>query len=670
MSNPFNIKKTSTLIKNQANRAISSATKKMNEAYERHELLESLVQSLKDFFLNLGKPRMKIRKVYGPPQSKPFNDTMNEIEDDINILFAESETTQKSLYSDFNYSQIERSKIQYGISSALENIKNFELYASNQGVLGQSGSDIIIGHDSFTTMEHIDESYKSTSLADINTEDGIITLKLNGKLDQLHGSEIKPIIGQPFTKELGPLAENLVGDQSNGFPGNLHEVTPKSFDNEGAGNEDLFEFVSQHDGHVEYLSIADNNPDTWFEYEAVNIPDSTKRKYLNYGFDFQVGEEKINWAFNPMPDNTLRLNLRFTLPEPRLINWITFNPMIPPNSGAMPAIIDSITISKDHSEPSIKLNTSVKEDSSGMQVFTFDSIVAQTIDVKFKQETSFDINLGHYVYTRTIVTEERTKRLFRKDKIEINTDKQIIEGPGIPLEVTGIVVNQKNSLGNEIGGVLMNVGSIGYAAATIASTTLGIAAATAALPITLGVVAIGAALSSIFGSKETTILKDEISRSLQSSKGTRWCIGIQRMQVLSKTYDIKSDFVSKPWKSSSPIQRISLEVTDMIPNIFKESKEKNEWIKYFISIDSGINWHQINPQNKTPNDIPQAYVINSSQLLEDRNEKIGYLNSETDINNVLVRAELKRPKDIEQSETYTPIILDYSIKLQVEVNPE
>ena len=119
----------------------------MNEAYERHELLESLVQSLKDFFLNLGKPRMKIRKVYGPPQSKPFNDTMNEIEDDINILFAESETTQKSLYSDFNYSQIERSKIQYGISSTLENIKNFELYASNQGVLGQSGSDIIIGHD-------------------------------------------------------------------------------------------------------------------------------------------------------------------------------------------------------------------------------------------------------------------------------------------------------------------------------------------------------------------------------------------------------------------------------------------------------------------------------------------------------------------------------------------
>lgn len=670
MSNPFNIKKTSKLITNQSERAISRITKDLGDKQYRYELLEKLIQGLQSFFNRLGKPRMTIRKAAGLPQSEPFNATMNEIEDDIHVLYAESETIQKALYADFNYSQVERSKIKNQLNSVIDTIQDFELYASSEGVLSQSGTDIIYGHDSFKNKSRIDETAVAGVLADIDTEDGVATLKLDGKTDQLHGSKIIPVVGQPFTKDFGPIADDLIGSKSNGLPGNTHEVVPKEFGSAGAGEEDLYRFVGEHDAHVDVLAITDGNPDTWYEYEAVNLPQSVKDEVDGYGFAFQVGEEKLNWAFDPMPDGVLRLTLRFTMPEPRIVNWITFEPMTPPNKGAMPAIIDSIYISPDASQPSIKLTTSVKEDANGLQVFTFDSTLVQTIDVSFKQGTSFEALLGYYVYIRTTVTEERKKRFLRKDKVRTLTNVQFVDGPGIPLGVTGTVINQDIHVLNDVGSVLMNVGSVGYAAATVASTTLGIAAASSVLPIALAVVAAGALLSSLFGSTETTVISDEIERHLFADNGTRWCIGIKNLSVLSKTYHQVSELVSKPWRSGTPIKRISLESSELIPEIFSESQENKEWTRYYISIDGGTTWNQINPSNKLPSDIPQVYVVNSTQLPEDRNEKIGYLTSETDVHSVLVRIQLERPTDIEQAETYTPVILDYSLKLQVEVSPE
>src|SRR5690606_4263566 len=91
----------------------------------------------------------------------------------------------------------------------------------------------------------------------------------------------------------------MLGSDSNGFPGNNWEVSMVS--------DDLltgtfgYEFIGESDNHGNYGAMIDGNPNTWFEYERVNLRDHEKRKITkNLGWEYVVsGNKRIQFAEDP-----------------------------------------------------------------------------------------------------------------------------------------------------------------------------------------------------------------------------------------------------------------------------------------------------------------------------------------------------------------------------------
>jgi hypothetical protein len=662
--NPYQRKHRSQIFTRQADKVINRLTATLGDKKTRHEMIGDLIATLRRYFTNLGKPIMQVRPVQGPPLSKPFNDTMSEIEDDISVLYSETATLEESLLADFNYSETERQRLSNQIVHVNEKLKNFEMYAANQGFLGQTGTDVLFARESFRDLSRIDKVNTSGQLADIDTANGLVTLAVSGKKNRAVDAKVFPVIGQPFEWSYG-----LIGSESNGLPGNTHEVVPTSMTEQAQGEELAYTFVGEHDAHCNIATIGDENPDTWFEFEAVNVPQEAKNKAKGYGFAFQLGpDDRLNWAFDPK-DGVLQLCVRYILPEPRLINWIAYRPYVPPNEGAMPARIDSITVSQDDTAPTIKLKPTVTEDALGTQCFTFDQILAKQIDIRLKQNVRYDTLIGHFYYERTTVTKTTKKKLFglvKKSKTATSVTR--VDGPDVPIEVTGIVKQEEPSGMAQVGATIVGIGSLGYAAATI-GTTLGASTLAAAAPIALAAVAVGTVFMALFGSTKTEVLKDEVQRKLEAFDGWRYCIGIKDIDVLSKTYYQTSELVSQPWHSGAPIRRISLQSHEVIPATFDASRQKDKWISYYISIDDGVTWHPIQPEDQVGSEVPEIYVINSTEVPETR-ERVGYLEHDGNVYDVRVKVVLRRPTDIPDAESYTPVLTSYTIKLQVEEEPQ
>ena len=328
MADHYRIRNNSRVLLKQAQDLLNSIGNDIREQKLTtvSDVMRRMLEGLRQFFTELGAPTMKKRyaPIDGPPWSDDYNQTMTEIHNDLTTAFQETDLLADSIVSHYNYSEIQREYLLNRLKRARERLDDFVLFSNvvNEG--------IIHAKDTFSNLDKIDLGAETLPLASINPNEGVVTLK---RVDSINRSEGAVV--------------SIVASDSNGFPGNTHQIkvsTETDFD----GSRHKLVFYGEEDPHLDPKVMLDENPDTWFEYETCNVPDSIKAKYKYYGFQYADGEwwtrdpadkykmDPPKGRETPNLSKPLRLSLEIRLPQPTIINWININPYIPPFDGAQP----------------------------------------------------------------------------------------------------------------------------------------------------------------------------------------------------------------------------------------------------------------------------------------------------------------------------------------------
>lgn len=259
------------------------------------------------------------------------------------------------------------------------------------------------------------------------------------------------------------------------------------------------------------------------------------------------------------------------------------------------------------------------------------------------------------------------------------TVKNKVEIPYLIGQVTGFDVMDLDpgaiTAGTSVKNPLTNI-------ASIAGAAIGTAAliGTAIFPI-VGTV-IGAVLGAVFGglfssksSTSTTVGPQSISRQWTVTKNdkARFAIGIRDIDLFSYQFAGMSEIVSQPYIIPKPVSKIALTVDEQIPKIFyseDRSGTENDWIKYYVSVDDGVSWSRISPEQHKytvsedgVNFVPQIINVNSGVSTNDRKNPLAYIDTDTPVYAVRFRAVLSRPTDITDAESYTPVLSSYSLQI-------
>ena len=122
-----------------------------------------------------------------------------------------------------------------------------------------------------------------------------------------------------------------------------------------------------------------------------------------------------------------------------------------------------------------------------------------------------------------------------------------------------------------------------------------------------------------------------------------------------------------------PISAVALDVTENIPAAFLTSafqgKEYN-WIKYYVSFDNGTTWYQISPRSHGfelssdgANQVPQIINVNSSVVASAKTNPLAYITTDGPAYTVVFRAILTRPTTIDNANSYSPTLSEYSLQI-------
>lgn len=669
MSNKYRLNNNLSIIEEQAKKALKITKEEMET---KADALSKVIESVRNFFANIGKPSVKYRQAYqyGPPYSSDYNKTINEIYDDLNTIWESVKTLEEGVVASFNYSQTERSLIQNEFQKVKDKLKDYVLLSD------VSSSNVLIARDSFNDRSKINTNRIYGTIADIDTAAGCITLAKVGTTNHASKTKIKIEKGAVSNKRLnsgifGAIADNLIGNNSlfgngsNGFAGNFHEVTTET-DQYGLESNNI-KFVGESNPHADITACIDDNPDTWFEYELVNLPDKYKdNPCKQFGFSFDAGKAgQIRWDIDPPFNNKvgkkqLRLRTKLVLNTPETINSIVISPYTPPNDGATkPFDVEDILISPDGIMPlesifsggvdnNNGLSTVNEEDiKTGDRVFMFPKRIAKVIEIQFTQDTKYDINVGHIYYNHIVTIKTTKKRFLRSTKRSYETTITRIDGPNIPLSATGVI-------SEKVGG-----GALGEALDYIA-TGIG---------ETFDLLLLGG-IGSIFGKTTKEVTENRVEQGVEQFSGWRYCIGIKDIKILSTKYAEQSEIISVPFHSDNTIYKVSLRVNDEIPKAFQDENPYN-WIKYYISHDCST-WYRISPQgypeifDENNELIPEIYTFNSLELEDSRAKNVGYIETSEPVNDVFLKIILTRPTNMEDSDRFTPVVYDYALRLYTE----
>ena len=143
----------------------------------------------------------------------------------------------------------------------------------------------------------------------------------------------------------------------------------------------------------------------------------------------------------------------------------------------------------------------------------------------------------------------------------------------------------------------------------------------------------------------------------------RYAIGIRDIGVFQFQYAETSEIVSQPWVSPKEIQKVSLVVDETIPNNFPIGPR---YIEYYVSADPGTEWIQINPLDtptafETNGDImPRIINFNTERPASSTNDN-KYITTDSPVKAVRFRAVLKRPADIDNADSMTPVLKKYRL---------
>jgi len=579
-----------------------------------------------------------------PPSSAEYNLIMQEAQADLNILAAACDLQKLAITRDYNYAKTENLFLINMVSALEDGLRDVLLYHEIQ-IAG------IIARDNFVNSSKIDYKMVNGNPVDVNTSQQFITLKQIGHMEQQDEATLQVVPGPNTVED----TYGLLGNESNGFAGNTHEIMiGMGISNNVVTSElEQYVFVGAENAHCSLVDILDGTPDTWFEYELVNVPETEKKRVNYYGLAYDAiidgAVRQIRWDREPA-DGILRLHLMATFDTPREINWISTRLYIPPNRGAQACHISDIRIASDDLATPHSIMGYAKQTRGNMGdiVYMFDPVATKTIHFYFEQRRHFPIAVGHIYYKHVVTTQTDRRYLFGliPGKTTYETTETRIDGPNLPIETTGAqVVASPNEV---IGGVLVNAGALTYGLATAGILTA------AAGPIGLGLAVIGLVIAGL-STKRTSVISSEIQSGIEPlDGGWRYCIGISDIVIKSAHYATQSELVSIPYITPKPIRGLYLETDDWFPPDYGN----DSWIAYYFSVDDGTTWHPISPKNEASPNIPEFYHVNPRTLFTVGNQNIGYVATETEAYKVRLKIVIRRPEG-EGFNMTTPIVYGY-----------
>lgn len=690
-----------------------------------NSLLTELFKAFKDFFSNLGKPslKLKLQKKTAPAISSEFNDTMREIRDDVKVGYSEVNSLGDVLVKNFNYGESER-------QSLLNKIRKINSKAIDYSFYSIAIKDkALYATDNFLDRSKIDYSKigDGSNPAELALNQGAVTLMRTGNVD-------KSPLATKVTGIQESLLEWDPNTETGGFEGLYFGLKGEARAEGGEwqiqyaeeGNRLYIVDSPEQKLMPNRMLMFDANPDTFWECELVSdVVVGYKNKYT--GNQITVAEFKelreneltsqnvtihgdtivtdksgsLIEDFIPVSQagETSFLKVDFTvhLDELSMINWINLNP----NNFGVESYLDVYSIQTssdgqtfnelegfDDHEFDLTLTKEANEELTPNQVsdtlspdkfkfagqglWTFAPREAIAIKFSLRQPQSYikPYDILKVETKQQVTTTTTTKRfwgLIKSTKTSTSTITRVISIPYLVGLISGFDVMDlepgKIDLNAPSGFNLLG-GVAGYVVGGLIFGPIG--------------AVVGFLLGGLFGSKktETTYGEERMSRQWTETMydKSRFAIGIRDIGLYSYTFAEKSELVSKSYISPKPVYKLNLGVDEYIPKVFYESSStidtKNDWIKYYISVDDATTWYRISPihHNDTMsedgvNRVPEVININSDISLEDRENPLAYIDTPEPVYEVRFKAVLSRPEDIDDAENYTPVLSRYGLKI-------
>ncbi|ARC67399.1 hypothetical protein B14_200188 (plasmid) [Bacillus licheniformis] len=641
------VKNNSEMLYTQARQLFEEAKTKFDNGTIKSEplLIQSVFNAFQEFFVSIGQPNFKPRYAseYGPPWSEDYNDMMSELLKDLELLFREVDILGQSIYTDFNHNMVQQEALKKQYEQVLNRMNDLEVFA------GRNETGLEFGRDNFLNKDKID--YSRISGEPLEIVDGAVTLPQIDRINVAKDATATIIIGNRQENKF------ILGTESNGFPGNnteIHSVT----DDVLTSKNYTPTFIGEENNHCDYSAVLDGSPNTWFEYEKVNVRDHDKIKVAkNLGWDYQVYENQtIRWAEDP-DDGVLKLHIQITLPKEKVINQINCNMYTPPNYGAKTAIVKNILVSDGKQVPKSIMPIDKSDDQYS---FHFSPVKAKIISVLFEQPHKYITDIGHIFYEKKMQVEDESEYAMDAATKKYKYAPRV-EGPDIMLEDLGINVKvNETSVDASYPGLEANGQNKSSIGETINRLT-------------------------------NNVDLETVEMGVEKFEGFRWCIGIRDIEIYSSEYAEEGELVTHPFYFENPIDKISLDVDESIPESFiSNDAMKYNWLSYFVSIDDGATWNPITPlkqQILSDQQPPKIYTVRtvetSDQILD---SKEAYIESEYPVYSMRLKIVGKRPtedavqtfsimsnshndsKSSVEAEKASPVISNYVFNIKTKVD--
>ncbi|MGV7000380.1 hypothetical protein ACWA2C_16965 [Priestia megaterium] len=601
------IKNNSQLLYLQAKQLFEEARVKFEDGTIKSEplLVSSVFNAFQAFFTSMGKPNLIPRYApeEGPPWSEDYNDMMTEIRKDLELLFQELDILGRSLYTDFNHNMVQHDILSKQYETVLDKMRDLELYA---GVSTDKGVEF--GRDDFLNKNKID--YSRIAGTPLEIVDGAVTLPQVSRENVALDAQVSIVVGNRKANKF------ILGTESNGFPGNnteIHSVT----DDVLTSRNYVPTFLGEENNHSDYSAVLDGTPNTWFEYEKVNVREQDRvRVAKNLGWDYQVHESQvIDWAEDP-EGGILKLHMQIILPEERIINQINCNMYTPPNYGAKAAIVKNILVSDGKGVPVSVLPANKKDDDYS---FHFHPTKAKVVDVLFEQPHKYITDLGHIYYEKKMQVQDSSEYAMDMATKRYKYAPRV-QGPLVSLEDLGIEVKVSESN--------VEANYLPRSTAQVEARSIG----------------------EIINRLTDGVDAETVDVGVEKFEGFRWCIGVRDIEIFSSEYATEGELVTTPFYFEKPMDKISLDVSENIPTAFTTNESlKYEWLSYFVSVDDGATWYPITPikqQVISDDQPPKIYTVrtveSSDQILD---TKAAYIESEYPVYSLRMKIVARRPED-------------------------
>lgn len=580
----------SKILQMQEQYLYDKAKQKLGKASTEEEVKAYVNEAIYLYYQSLGKPLFLERKAEMDqlPFIEDYENNNEEIDKDLEILFSELDIISKYLVDYFNYAQSEQKRVGSVIKGIHGLVGDLQLLAE-ENVPG-----VIYVKESFTNQENLQEDLTDPeNRAQISTQEGILTLKRTGSVNQSIKGKVRQV-------------------QGNGVAGTSHLVRRVRTTEK---DEMEYAFVDVQTPNNEEQAIIDASPDTIYEFQMVNVPESFKEDGRRYDFE---------WASGDKNNELLRAKIVLQFPESQDINWINVNPYHSPNSTGQ-VTVHSIRTSEDGFDYkglyedgtyilNNKLNASPESyrlealfdgsnqfDASkfaGQGVWSFPTRKAKYIEFVFEQPGSYTELLGQEAFYKRKKDSTVWSRIRRQE-----VPNYIIEGK-------------------------------------------------------TGVYSIDA--------------KTELKKVIEAVEGWRYVIGLRDIQVMSYEFAETSEYISKPFEVKDGIREILLYANEKIPMQYLEKiKDSNDWIQYYLTFDD-ITWHRMSPMHHQPvNDEfpPKILAVNGNEADLEKAFQLYRKNiaMKEQPKKVRIKIILRRPKDGDIAHKMTtPIVEDFALKILTE----